>query len=84
MKAYRIQNDIVAAHNEEQAIGTWAAHFKKDPKTAGPVEEVNPAEIEVQFERTEGEWEAGALAEIMPEADGAPEVLIEGECEGCG
>lgn len=84
MKAYRIQNDIVAAHNEPQAIGTWAHHFGKDWRTAGPAEEVNPAEVEVQYEQRDGSFQPGPLTEMMPDDNADPEVLIEGECEHCG
>lgn len=84
MKAYRIQNDIVAAHNEPQAIGTWAAHYDVDPKEAGPVEEVNPAEVPMQFEQLDGSFQDGTVAEIMPEDGMGPEIVAFGECENCG
>lgn len=80
MKAYRIRDDYVAAHNEPQAIGTWAANFDVDPKTAGVVEEVNPNEVVVHFEQQDGTFQPGTLTEIMP-LDGNPEVVIDGDVD---
>lgn len=82
MKAYQIQNDIVAAHNEPQAIGTWADRFGIDPKLSGPCVEVDPLQVEMSHEGRGGRYEPGTLAEIMPEADGDPELLVEGEIRG--
>jgi sulfite reductase alpha subunit-like flavoprotein len=75
MKAYRIRDVIVAAHNEPQAVGTWAAHFDEDPKDAGRIQEIDPAKEVIHFEQDDGSYEPGTLSEIMPEND--PEVVID-------
>lgn len=66
MKAYKIKDDIVAAHNEEQALETWAAHFGEDPKAAGPCEEIDPATYMVSYEQDDGSYKDGPLSDAMP------------------
>jgi hypothetical protein len=79
MKAYKIQDDIVAAHNEEQAVGTWMDYFSEDAKSAGPIEEIDPLTYMINFEQNDGSFELGPLADIMPEHD--PEVIIDSNAD---
>ena len=84
MKAFRIHNDIVAASDEQEAIRTWAEYYERPAVQSGPVEEINPAELEIQIENEDETWRTGALAEIMPPAGSPPEIIARGECECCG
>lgn len=80
MKAYRIQNDIVAAPDEQAAIVCWGGYDDRDVASAGPVEEV-PLTLEINIEEESGSFRTGTLAEVMP-ADGEPAQLVcEGECD---
>ncbi len=79
MKAFKIQDDIVAAFSVEQAIEIWAEHFGVEADTAGPVEELNPATFLVAYEQDDGSFDDGTLADMMPETE--PCVLIDAEAE---
>lgn len=81
MKAYRIQNDIFAARDEQEAIAAWAEHYNAGTAEAGPVEEV-PLDLEIQIEGPEGVWRDGKLSEVMP-SDGPAEIVCFGNCENC-
>jgi hypothetical protein len=84
VKAFRIHNDVIAADDEQEAIGTWAQYYERPAAEAGPVEEINPAEMEIQIENEDGTWRDGSLAEVMP-ADGEPPQFVAwGECDCCG
>lgn len=84
MKAFRIHNDIVAAVDEQEAIRTWAQYYERSATQAGPVEDINPAEMEIQIENEDGTFRDGKLAEVMP-ADGEPPQFVAfGECDCCG
>lgn len=84
MKAFRIHNDIIAAADEQQAIRTWAEYYERPAVQAGPVEDIDPAELEIQIENEDGSYRAGKLAECMPpDADG-PQFVAFGECDCCG
>lgn len=80
MKAFRIQNDIVAAADSQKAIAAWAEHYKEPYNAAGPVEEV-PLTLEIQVEEPEGEWRDGTLDEVMPAGDEPAQIVCFGECE---
>ena len=78
MKAYKIHDDIVAAHNPSQAITTWAEHFEERIEAAGPVAEIDPTTYIVAYEQEDGTFENGPLTEMMPAEE--PQVLLtEGE-----
>lgn len=83
MNAYRIQNDIVAARDAQDAIRAWAEHYQAPYNSAGPVETVNPAELEISIEDEDGEYRDGKLSEVMP-IDGPAEIVAFGDCENCG
>jgi hypothetical protein len=83
MNAYRIQNSIVAAPDEQAAITAWAAHFNQLATAAGPVEDV-ALTLEIQIEDEFGNYAPGPLSECMPGAGEPAQVVCEGECEGCG
>lgn len=78
MKAYKIKDDIVAAHNEAEAIITWAEHFEVEIQTSGPAEEVDPATYIVSYEQEDGSFEDGPLSHLFYEGQ-TPEVIIDGE-----
>jgi hypothetical protein len=84
MKAFRIQNDIVAARDEAEAIKTWAEHYERPFNSAGPVEELDPETTEISIEDENEQWRDGLLSELIPEGDGKPEIIAFGECEDCG
>lgn len=73
---YQMQDYYVAALNDVQAVGTLAAHVEDDPDAVGPAELVDPAKVPVDYEKNDGTFEPGTLAEIMPFTDD-PEVLID-------
>lgn len=84
MKAFRIHNDMIAARDEQEAIRTWAQYYERPAVQAGPVEEVNPAEVPVQIEDEKGNWRDGTLAELMPSDADGPQIVGFGECDCCG
>lgn len=75
MKAYKIEEDIVAAHDEKQALQTWANLFEENPADARGVEEIDPATFHVNYEQNDGTFKEGPLAAMMP-TDNEPIVLI--------
>jgi hypothetical protein len=77
MKAYKIQDTIVAAHDEQEAIATWAKYFDEAPEDACPLKEVDPATFEVNYELDDGSWMPGPLMHLMPEKE--PGVILDGE-----
>jgi hypothetical protein len=83
VKAYRIQNDIVAAANEQEAIAAWSEQTNMPAASAGPLEEINPAELSIEIENEFGAFRTGKLSEVMPDA-GPAQVVAFGECEDCG
>jgi hypothetical protein len=82
MKTYRIQNDIVAAHDEQEAIATWAEHYAVEPGTAGPVEEVDPHGFPISIEEEDGSYRDGTLIEVL-DLGGKPCVIAFGSCADC-
>jgi hypothetical protein len=82
MKPYRIQNDIVAAKSEQQAIEVWAKERGLPAASAGPVEEVLVT-VPVNLEDDSGGTKPGTLADCMPGDNDEPRVVAFGECEHC-
>lgn len=68
MNAYRIQNDLVAARDEQEAIAAWAKHYDVDPQSAGPVEQIDPSTFIISVENEDGTWRDAPVAEVMPTA----------------
>jgi hypothetical protein len=82
LKAFRIHQPagfyFVAAANKPQAVGTLMAHLEEDDQyEIGSCVEVNPREVEVNFEKNGGGFEKGDLSEIMPYD--SPEVVLDPE-----
>jgi hypothetical protein len=75
MKAYKIEDDIVAAHTRKQALQTWANLFEENAADARSVEEIDPATFMVNYEQDDGTFKEGPLAAMMP-TDNEPIVLI--------
>lgn len=80
MKAYKIQDDLIAANSEQEAITEWAKHFDVEPDTSGPVEELNPETFQINYEQGDGSYKPGPLSHLIPDGDD-PIVLIDGEVE---
>lgn len=84
MKAYRIpyqmEDYYVAALSPLQAIATLTEHVEDDvgDTALALCQEVDPAKIPVSYEKDDGDFEPGTLAEMMP-TDGNPVVLIDPE-----
>lgn len=80
MKAYRIpyqmEDYIVAAPDDLQAVATLAAHVEDDATACGPAELVDPAKVSVYIEQDDGSFKDGTLAEVMPEK-GEPMVVCD-------
>ena len=71
MKAYKIDDDIVAAHDENEAKQTWANLFQENPADIRSIEEINPATFMVNYEQDDGTFKEGPLADMMPTDDEA-------------
>lgn len=83
MKTFRAGNDIVAAHDEAEAIRTWADELSRPLAEADPVEEIDPAQTALAAEAEDGSRDPAikTIADLLPVA--APCVLAVGECD-CG
>ncbi len=86
MKAFRIQNDIVAAETAQEAIAAWAEDRNELVASAGPVEEIDPTQVPCTAESHEGDGsidpEVKTIADIMP-SGGPACVVAYGNCEDC-
>lgn len=84
MKPYRIQNDIVAAHDEQEAIKVWSEQRGEPATAAGPVEQV-PLTMEVMLEdESEKGTKPGTLADCFPaEGDEEARIIAFGDCANC-
>lgn len=86
MKAFRIQNDIVAARTPREAIACWADFRSVPYNSVGPVEEVDPVSIPMEAETEPGSGivdpDIKTVADMMPN-DGPAEIVAVGECEDC-
>lgn len=83
MKTFRVGNDIVAAHDEAEAIRVWANETTRPVADADPVEEIDPAQTAVAAEDEDGATNADikTIADLLPVDE--PCVLAVGSCD-CG
>ena len=75
MKAYKIEDDIVAANTEAEAVHEWCKLFEECEQDIRSVEEIDPEKFMVNYEQDDGTFEPGPLAHMMPDDD-EPIVLI--------
>lgn len=81
MKAFLIENDIVAAGDRDEAVRVWAEFSGQPFNSIKRIEELDPKAMEIGIEDEAGNVRDGLLEEVMPtDADG-PQIVCIGECE---
>jgi hypothetical protein len=84
VKAISLWQPWASAIANAYFVEAFQQYYERPAAEAGPVEEINPAEMEIQIENEDGTWRDGSLAEVMP-ADGEPPQFVAwGECDCCG
>ena len=81
MKAFLIENDIVAARDRDEAVRVWAEFAEQPINSIKRIEELDPKTMEIAIEEEDGKVRDGVLEEVMPtDADG-PQIVCTGECD---